>query len=66
MNGQISEVTVSTVVDPKTHRTMRLGATLEIVDDECRLRGRSNVELSSRTSHLNAKVCPLVGYDVRI
>ena len=66
MNRQISEVTIGPVVDPETHRTVRFGATFEIVDNERRLRGRSNVELGIGARHLNSKVCPLVGDHIRI
>ena len=45
---------------------MRFGTTFEIVDNERRLRGRSNVELGIGACHLNSKVRPLVGDHIRI
>src|SRR6185436_5157613 len=63
---QVAEVAVGPDADEESHRPMRIGAALEIVHDQRRLRGAADIEPRLRTCDLDPKMCPFADLEVDV
>src|SRR3954471_2414560 len=63
---QVAEVAVGPDADEKSHRPMRLGAAFEIIHDQRRLRGATDIEPRLRAGDLDPQMRPFADLEVDV